>query len=438
VLTALFTGLVAPLNSTMIVVALPEMLADLGASLTWGSWIVLSYLVAMAAVQPLGGSLGDRFGQRRLVLLGSSGFLLASLVAAFAGSVEVLVVARTVQAITGAVAIPNGTALVRTLTPIDGQGRAFGLIGSGMSLAAALGPPLGGFVTESFGWRWIFAANVPVVAIGLILAAALPERAARAAARRFDLLGAALLLLMLVSATLAATSWRAPNLPRAAAPAAAVVALVTAAVLPRHVRRTPNPVLHLSLLRRPGFLPAGLTVLTSNLTMYTVLLAVPVYLARIAGWNAHGIGLLLVGMSGMMALLGPIGGAASDRFGRRLPAVLGCVLTLVGVLPLAFLAPSWSWAALLVPLMVMGVGIGASSAPTHASAMQAASSDQAGRAAGLYSTMRYAGSITGSAVMAAVLGDAPGVPAFQTLFACLGGAAAVAVLTAAMLPGRPR
>ncbi|MFO8151283.1 MAG: MFS transporter [Trueperaceae bacterium] len=110
----MFAGVLAPLDSTMIVVALPEVLADLGASLTWGSWIVVSYLVAMAAVQPLGGSLGDRFGRRRLMLLGLGGFAVASAVAAFAPTVEVLIAARTAQAITGASAIPNATALLLT------------------------------------------------------------------------------------------------------------------------------------------------------------------------------------------------------------------------------------------------------------------------------------------------------------------------------------
>src|SRR5215210_6888884 len=107
--------MLAPLNSTMIAVALPDLLRDFDRSLAWGSWIVTSYLVAMAAVQPLGGSLGDRYGQRKLFLIGLALFLVATLVTAFAWSIGVLIVARTVQAISGAVAIPNGTALARSL-----------------------------------------------------------------------------------------------------------------------------------------------------------------------------------------------------------------------------------------------------------------------------------------------------------------------------------
>jgi MFS transporter, DHA2 family, methylenomycin A resistance protein len=181
---ALFAGVLAPLNSTMIVVALPEVLADLGASLTWGSWIVVSYLVAMAAVQPLGGSLGDRFGRRRLMLLGLGGFAVASGVAAFAPTVEVLIAARTAQAITGASAIPNATALVRTLIPTSAQGRAFGLIGAGIGVAAAVGPPLGGLVTDAFGWRWIFALNLLALGPAIALASRIadPGRRSRTAA----------------------------------------------------------------------------------------------------------------------------------------------------------------------------------------------------------------------------------------------------------------
>ncbi|MDF1523958.1 MAG: MFS transporter, partial [Trueperaceae bacterium] len=268
---AIFAGVLAPLNSTMIVVALPEMLADLGASLTWGSWVVVSYLVAMAAVQPLGGSLGDRFGRRRLLLLGLGGFGVASLVAALAASVEVLVAARTAQAVTGASAIPNATALVRTLVPTAARGRAFGLIGAGIGVAAALGPPLGGLVTSGLGWRWIFALNLLVLAPAIALAARVVDPGRGAVTGRFDLVGSGLLSTTLVGFALAATLWRVPGVPWPAIVALALVAAAAAWSLRRHVARVASPVVDLRLLRRPGFLPAGLSILFSNLTMYTIL-----------------------------------------------------------------------------------------------------------------------------------------------------------------------
>ncbi len=431
---ALFAGVLAPLNSTMIVVALPEVLADLGASLTWGSWIVVSYLVAMAAVQPLGGSLGDRFGRRRLLLLGLGGFAIASAVAAFAPTVEVLIAARTAQAVTGASAIPNATALVRTLVPVGAQGRAFGVIGAGIGVAAAVGPPLGGLVTDAFGWRWIFALNLLALGPAIALAARLVEPGGRTAGGRFDLAGAGLLLTALVSLALATTVWRVSGVPWPAVASLALTSLVAAGWLRRHVARTPSPVVDLRLLARPGFLPAGVSILASNLTMYTILLALPVFLAQLVGWGARDVGLLLAGMSLLMLVFGPVGGWLSDRVGRRAPALAGTLIAMVGTAPLVAVSTSWTWPAYLVPLVVIGSGIGLAGAPVQAAALQAARAGEAGQVAGVFSTMRYLGSILGAAGMAAILGGAADEGAFRVLFACLVLAAGAAAAASSRLP----
>lgn len=431
---AIFAGVLAPLNSTMIVVALPEMLADLGASLTWGSWVVVSYLVAMAAVQPLGGSLGDRFGRRRLLLLGLGGFGVASLVAMLAPSVEVLVAARTAQAVTGASAIPNATALVHTLVPTEARGRAFGLIGAGIGVAAAIGPPLGGLVTGALGWRWIFALNLLVLvpAIALALRVGHPERTAPAG--RFDLAGSGLLLSALAGFALSATLGRVPGVPWPAIVMLALLAATAAWALRRHVARVASPVVDLRLLGRPGFLPAGASILFSNLTMYTILLAIPVFLAQRVGWGARDVGLLLSGMSLLMLVFGPVGGWLADRIGRRPPALAGTLIAMLGAAPLVFVSSAWPWPAFLVPLMIVGTGIGLAGAPVQTAAMEAARADEAGQAAGLFSTMRYLGSILGASGMAAILGSAAPEAAFRVLFALLVVAAGAAAGASARLP----
>src|SRR5918998_1853224 len=241
--------MLAPLNSTMIAVALPELLGDFERSLAWGSWIVTSYLVAMAAVQPLGGSLGDRYGRRRLFLIGLTLFLVATVVAALSWRIEVLLVARTVQAIAGAAAIPNGTALVRSLVPPERRGRAFGNVGSAIAVAAGLGPPIGGILTAALGWRWIFAANVLLLAPALVLGWRLAADSPSPQTGRFDLRGATLLTLGLVSLVLALTIWRLPGAPLGLAPAFGLFAAVAGLVLIWHGKRSPNPVLNLALLR---------------------------------------------------------------------------------------------------------------------------------------------------------------------------------------------
>lgn len=436
-MTAALGTMLAPLNSTMIVVALPVILDSFGRSLAWGSWIVVSYLVAMAAVQPLGGSLGDRYGRRRLFILGLTGFLLATIAAALAPTIEWLIAARTVQAICGAAAIPNGTALVRTLIPRGRQGRAFGTIGSGIAIAAAIGPPLGGIVTDTLGWRFIFVANLLLIVPGILLALRLPVDEPQPDTGRFDLRGSALLTTTLVTLALSLTIWRVDGVPLVVAPLMLLVGTLAGFALVRHTRAVERPVLNLSLFARPGFLPATLTVLLSNLAMYTLLLALPVYLKERAGWSTSQVGVLLAGLSVQMIVFSPTGGWLADRLGYRVPAVVGAALMVLGLAPLTLLDSGWSWGMLLGPLVVVGIGIGLSSAPLQASAVEAVPRHETGQASGLFSTMRYLGSILGSAGMAALLvGDVPSDARFHLLFGLLVLAAIGAVATAACLPRR--
>jgi len=431
---ALFTGALAPLNSTMIVVALPTILADLGAPLAWGSWLVVSYLVAMAAVQPLGGALGDRFGRRRVMLLGLVGFGLASLAAALAPTVELLIAARTVQALSGASAIPNGTALVRVSVPAASLGRAFGLIGVGIGVAAAIGPPLGGVVSDVAGWRWLFVLNLLLLTPGIALVVRLPRDATAVARGSFDALGGLLLFATLSAASASATVWRLPGVPVLLAPALFVLSLATGWAFVCHAARVTTPILQLGLLSRSGFLAAGAAVATSNLVMYTVFLAFPLYLAGFEGWAPREVGWLLGGMSLAMLALGPVGGAAGDRFGRRTPAVVGTSISAAAALTLLGVSSAWPWWAYLASVTVLGVGLGLSAASVQAAAMRSAGSDAAGQAAGLFSTMRYAGSIVGTAALAALLPDDAGLTAYRGLFALVAAVALLAIASAARLP----
>jgi EmrB/QacA subfamily drug resistance transporter len=435
-ITAGLGTMLAPLNSTMIVVALPDILRHFDRSLAWGSWIVISYLVAMAAVQPLGGSLGDRYGRRRLFVIGLVAFLGATILAALAWRIEALIVARTIQALAGALAIPNGTALVRALIAPERQGRAFGLLGSGIAVAAGLGPPLGGLLTDGLGWRWIFAANIVIIAPALALAARLPADHDTAREGRFDVLGSLLLTCALVSLALALTVWRLAGVPLVAAPICGVLAALSWLALSRQLRRAARPILNLALFQRPGFLAASLTVLLSNLTMYTILLSLPIFLTKRDGWSSSHVGFLLAGMSLQMVIFSPLGGALADRYGKRVPAVLGTALLAAGALPLLVIGSGWSWALLLAPLVVVGVGLGLSTASVQVTALHAAAAHETGQAAGLFSTMRYLGSILGSAGLAAILtGSRPTISEFHLLYALLFATACGAVITAARLPG---
>ena len=427
--------MLAPLNSTMIAVAIPSLLGDFDRSLAWGAWIVASYLVAMAAVQPLGGVLGDRYGRRRLFLIGLILFLAATVLAALSWRIEVLLVSRTVQAISGAAAIPNGTALVRSLISPERRGSAFGNVGAAIAVAAGLGPPIGGILTAALGWRWIFAANLLLLAPALILGWRLPADSPTLQPRRFDLRGATLLTLGLVSLVLSLTVWRLPDASFFLAPTLGVFAAWSLFALVRHSRRSSNPVLNLALFRARGFTAAVATVLLSNLAMYTLLLSLPLFLAGWSTWGSARVGLLLAGLSLPTIVFSPLGGRLSDRIGRRTPAVLGACLISLGVLPYVAIGATWSWPLYLFPLILVGAGLGLSMAPVQATAMETAPSSQTGQAAGLSSTMRYLGSTLGSSIMAAVLiGSTPPVENFRILYVALFLSACGAIFASWRLP----
>ena len=394
--------ILAPLNSTMIAVGLPRIMKEFHADVATAGWLITAYLIALAALQPVTGKLGDRLGRRPLVLGGLVAFGLASLGAALAPSLPVLIAFRGLQAVAGAVTLPNGIAIVRDVVAAERRASRFGLIGAATGLAASIGPALGGLVIGAAGWRAVFYVNVPVVALALALAwRSLPRTVRTEPAGPFDLLGSLLLCGVLAGfAGLLVEGRGSAGGPLLAASAVALA--VAAAYLLRHELGHADPVIHPRLFRIRSFAAATSGVALSNLSFYTTLLATPILLANRFGWGSVEIGLGLTALSGPSIVVAPIGGRLADRLGRRAPAVLGHGLATAGLVPLA-LGADRSTVALLLCLAVAGVGFGLAMATLQTSAVEAVGPAQAGVAAGLFSTSRYLGSIVGSVVLAALL-----------------------------------
>src|SRR5579884_706381 len=252
VIMAALAGILAPLNSTMIVVALPHIVRDLQTSLAAADWLVTLYLITMATCQPVAGKLGDRFGRRPLIVGALLYFFVASLGATLAPNLLVLIFFRVQQGIAAGTALPNAMALVREVVPESRRGSRFGLIGSITSVAAAVGPPLGGILTGLITWRAVFAVNLVLVAPALLVGWwAMPRSRSRAARPAFDLLGSILMGVVLIAcATLLIRAAHQPA-PVNLALAVAIVVLGTAFI--RHELAVADPVLQLRLFRRRTF-----------------------------------------------------------------------------------------------------------------------------------------------------------------------------------------
>ena len=429
----------APLNSTMIAVALPEIQQAFGVSVTATAILVTLYLVAMAVGQPIGGRLGDLFGRRRVYLAGLIWFAVASLGCAFAPSLPLLILFRTQQALAGALSFPNGAAIIREAVPEARRGSAFGVVGMATGLAAAAGPPLGGVLVHVFGWPAIFWANVPVVAAAVALGwQSLPRHSPQRAERPpFDIAGSVLFAGALGSVILIPTLVKMER--SLLAVGAGLAGIVLGLAFVRWELRTPAPVVDMRLFQRPHFAAACTSIGLSNLVMYTALLALPLYLEAVRGLGVQVAGFTLVALSAFAALWGPIGGRWTDQRGRWLPAVAGAVMLLVGTILLTVAVTRPELTLLVIALAVMGLGIGVAGAPVQTAAVEAAPRAQTGSAAGIFSTARYLGSVTGSTVLAMVFIQRPEVgqtAPFVGLFAGLSLVAALGIIANARIAER--
>lgn len=423
----------------MIAVALPDIQDSLNVSVTATAALVTIYLVAMAVGQPIGGRLGDLFGRRRVYLGGLLWFAIASAGCAFAPNLLVLILFRTQQALAGALSFPTGTAIIREAVPESQRGSAFGLIGMTTGLAAAAGPPIGGALVSAFGWPAIFWANVPVVGAAVLLAwRSLPRRdAAQRERPPFDLLGSGLLAAALGSLILIPTLVKLGRTPLAGLSAVAGVLLGIAFVC--WELRAPAPVVDMRLFKLSHFAAACASIGLSNLVMYTTLLALPLYLEEVRGYGLQTAGLILVALSAFAALWGPIGGRWTDKRGRWLPAVAGGVMLLAGTLLLTVSVQEAGLTMLVIALAAMGLGLGIAGAPVQTAAVEAVPHARTGSAAGIFSTSRYLGSVTGSTVLALlfVQRPTPGDAApFVFLFAGLSVVALLGIVANARVADR--
>jgi EmrB/QacA subfamily drug resistance transporter len=436
-LAVLFTvglgGMLIPLNSTMVAVAIPTITKQLHASVTASGWLVTAYLIVMAAFQPISGKLGDRYGRRVFLLGGYTVFGLSSFAAAVSPNIQLLIVCRAGQALAGSVIFPNGSALLRQIVPEERRGARFGLLGSSIAFGAAIGPSLGGFLLETGDWPAIFWVNLPLcVVVVLIALRTIPSDRIERAPARFDFLGSAMLAIVLTVGAWLLT--RLDDISSTVAIPLGVGSAVMIALFVRHELAHPDPVVQPRFFKRRAFVAAVMAIALSNVGLYVLLLIVPFMLNERPGWSEAKIGLVLTSMSAGMVLLAPIGGRLSDRLGRRTPATAGMLLLALGVTAFALIGPEVSGALLVPILAVSGIGIGLGAGSLQTSAIESIETEHAGMAAGVSMTSRYLGSIAGAAFLAGVVASGKGLDPVLWMTAV---AAIAAVGFAFALPAHP-
>ena len=397
--------MLAPLNTTLVALALPDISGDFDASLDAVTWTITAYVIAMAVVQPIGGKVGDLYGRRRLYLFSMLGFGVASILAALSTDLTMLLVTRVVQALTAAMMLPTGAALVRQVFPVERRAAAFGVVGAAAGLAAGIGPVLGGGILALGGWRAMFWMNIPIVVLGLVVAYRyFPPAAKRGARPPFDLVGAALLGAAMITFALALSLAGSASLSLTAGLAGAAAALL--ALFAVNERRVVEPLTDPRLLGNRSFVGATGTILFSTIGLYAIVLVLPLLLKVVQERGSAETGLIMAAMSAPIFVLARVGGRLADRFGRRRPAMVGGVLQAAGaaVLLLSDLdASAWP---VVAALLVMGAGLALQIPAAQTAAVEAVEERDAGMASGVYSMGRYIGSLIGAAALGALVGVA--------------------------------
>jgi EmrB/QacA subfamily drug resistance transporter len=430
-------AILVPLNSTMLAVALPDVMGEFALDASAVTSLVTLYLGAVAIALPVGGAIGDRYGHRRAFVIGVLGFAVASALAALGPSFALLEAARVAQAATGALISTSAASLIRQTTPADRQGEAFGTFDLLISTSAAVGPFVGGLLVGGFGWRSLFVLAVPIgivsagfVGLALRPATGTPERHSHRHPAPIDVPGLVLLALAIVAFLVAL---RAPGEALGIAAAVAIVPLVAAFVAVE--LRTDRPAVDPRLLLHPPFAAAALGVFGSTVILHGTFILVPLTVQAVLRESATTSGIVLLGLAGVGAIVAPLGGRVSDRRGRRGVVVAGSLVSAAGLAALAIPGAAASAAVIGVLLGVVGLGNGLTSA-RQAAALESVEASHVGMAAGTYYTARYLGGVVGASAAGTILGaqvTGPGVASGFAVLAVVGLAVAVASLG---LPGR--
>jgi EmrB/QacA subfamily drug resistance transporter len=452
------------IDGSVVTIALPAMQRGLGATLADMQWVSNAYLLLLGSLILVGGGLGDRVGRRLIFLVGIAVFTLASILCAAAPSVDVLIVARSIQGIGAALLVPQSLAIISATYPRDVRGAAFGTWAAASSITTALGPPLGGFLVDLLSWRGVFWINVPIAAVALWLTYAhVPENKDDGAKGPIDWLGAAIAVVAFGALTYGLTALSDEAISRAMIIAAIAIGLGGIALFVYVESCAANPIMPPELFRLPVFTGTNIVTVFLYGALAGMLFLVPYDLQARRGLTASEAGLTLLPIGIIIGVLSRRMGSLADRFGPRPFLVIGPVLVGLCGVGLALNLASY-WAGVLLPVLLFSFGMAIVVSPLTTAVMNSVPDSRSGAASGVNNAASRIAGVLAIAVFGAAASlvfkwndgggrfgvlPAPGDPsravlesAFVTAYATAMGLAALWCFAAALaaylsLPGRP-
>ncbi|WP_245960091.1 DHA2 family efflux MFS transporter permease subunit [Prauserella flavalba] len=397
-------AIMAILDTTVVNVALQQLTLEFETSFDTIQWVATGYMLALATVIPVTGWAADRFGTKRLYMLAIVLFLVGSVVAGMAWSIESLIAFRVVQGLGGGMLMPAGMTIMTRAAGPQRVGRVMAVLGVPMLLGPIAGPILGGWLVDSVSWRWIFYINVPIGAVALYLAWRLLPKDEPQPAGRFDFPG-----MLMLSPGLALLIYGVSDIPAAGGigetsvwlPMSLGIVLIAGFIV--RALRVENPLVNLKLFRDRTFSIAAITMSLFAIAFFGAMLLLPTYFILVRGETALQAGLLLApqGLGAMVMM--PIAGRLADRTGAGKIVLPGLVVILAGLAVWAQAAADTPYWLLMVSLFVLGLGMGSSMMPIMSAALQTLTKKDVAQASSALNIIQQTAGAIGAAVMSIIL-----------------------------------
>jgi EmrB/QacA subfamily drug resistance transporter len=390
------------LDITVVNVALPDIQQELHASLSSLQWVVDAYSLMLAACLLTAGSLGDRLGRRRVFSIGFGIFTFASFLCGIAPNPTVLNLFRGLQGVGGAAMFATSLALIGQEFQGRDRATAFGVWGATVGGAVAIGPLIGGVITENFGWEWIFFVNVPIGVAAIVLTERRIANVLSPDPEPIDLPGvatfsAALFLLIFGLIRGNPEGWGSPLIVACLVGAAALMAVFLAIEA-----RSDHPMLDLTLFRKPAFNGVSAVAFGLSAGMFAMFLYLTIYMQGVLGYSPLEAGLRFLPLTVLSFIASPIAGSLSNRIPIRVLLGLGLALVGVGLLLMHGVAADSEWTTLLAGFLVAGVGIGITNPGIGQAAIAVVPVQKSGMGSGINTTFRQVGIATGVAALGAI------------------------------------
>ena len=401
--TVLLGATMSALDVSIVNVAMPTLTGTFGVSMTVIEWVAMAYMLTLTIFLPLFGRLADVYGRAKLYNIGFVVFSIGSVLCGAASTAGFMIAARVVQAVGAGLLQANSVALITEAFPANERGKAIGIQGAVQAVSMALGPFVGGLLIAAVGWRAIFFVNIPIGAVGTLAALfVLPRSQASKKKERIDYLGAALFasglaLLVLAFNEGVKLGWGSSRILTYLAAAALLLWALVVTEL-----RTEHPLVDLRLFGNATFLIGNVTGMLSYFVLFAVMFLMPFYLQKVLGYGSEATGALLTPVPLAMALVAPLSGHASDRYGSRIMTTAGMLVSALACLSLLTLGRTMHLPLLLAGLVLLGVGMGLFTPPNNSAIMGSAPAEKLGVAGGILNMMRSLGLIFGVDVSGAI------------------------------------